>query len=662
MPAPSHVSEVPAPPAAYTYCPPRPQADTPEALGFRRQPMVRWLAPGELVRAGVKALLSSLFGAYADKREVQALQAGQLLARAAEGDGRAALDELIRREVCDFSDRGEVWIDYVADLGDGWDATYTVARLLAEETLPLGPGGPETRRGEILVMGGDQVYPTATREEYNDRLVGPYRAALPCVPDAAAPPRLFAVPGNHDWYDGLTSFYRLFCQERWIGGWKTEQRRSYFAVRLPHDWWLWGIDVQLGSDIDLPQIEYFETLASDPDLMPKGSKVILCVAEPSWVFSSQKGAEAYKNLAYFEKNLICDKGHEHVVGLAGDLHAYARYEEQPPPGAPPLHRRKQRFISGGGGAYLYPTHQLPEDLYPQRGLPPDYVAEGLRDQHFSSRKPGRATGGEGNSVFPGAAMSRLLALRSLVLPFKNPDFSLLLGAFYLFFAWLAQSASVHDAAAGSLLTAFTQTGFGGALAQTWDVVKHGPGSALVLLLLWGGLVGFADVKTGWGKLLLGSAHTLAHGLAMVGLMQLFARLNAALLGGRYDGDPAALVDAWPHVALFAAEMLVVGGLVAGFVFALYMLLANLLLRVRAGVKGVHANEVFSSQVLPDFKNFLRLHIDAQGQLTIYPVGVRRVCRRWRLVPSGPAGAPWFEPADGAIGTRAELIEDPVVVD
>ena len=56
-------------------------------------------------------------------------------------------------------------------------------------------------------------------------------AALPYL--EGAPPDMYALPGNHDWYDGLTSFMRLFCQGGWVGAWRTRQRRSYFAVKLP---------------------------------------------------------------------------------------------------------------------------------------------------------------------------------------------------------------------------------------------------------------------------------------------------------------------------------------------------------------------------------------------------------------------------------------------
>ncbi|MGH3812661.1 MAG: hypothetical protein ACRDUV_09430, partial [Pseudonocardiaceae bacterium] len=98
----------------------------------------------------------------------------------------------------DRSGQADLWLDYVADLGDGWNSTYTVARLLATEELKLDWDGEThaTERGRILVMGGDQVYPVPNAAEYENRMIGPYRAALPCAPGEA--PELFGgqQPGH----------------------------------------------------------------------------------------------------------------------------------------------------------------------------------------------------------------------------------------------------------------------------------------------------------------------------------------------------------------------------------------------------------------------------------------------------------------------------------
>jgi hypothetical protein len=93
-------------------------------------------------------------------------------------------------------------------------------------------------------LGGDQVYPYPTREEYDKRFRMPFEEAAKKKAgkvDSDSSPHLYAIPGNHDWYDGLSNFLKLFCQQRSIGIWKTYQRRSYFAIPLPHNCWIWEL-------------------------------------------------------------------------------------------------------------------------------------------------------------------------------------------------------------------------------------------------------------------------------------------------------------------------------------------------------------------------------------------------------------------------------------
>ena len=93
---------------------------------------------------------------------------------------------------------------------------------------------------------------------------------------------MVAVAGNHDWYDGLTSFLRLYCRGLDVGGWRTEQSRSYFTLKLPHRWWLLGIDVVLDQFIDVPQLDYFKDVV-DRHMQP-GDRVIVTLHQPSWMF------------------------------------------------------------------------------------------------------------------------------------------------------------------------------------------------------------------------------------------------------------------------------------------------------------------------------------------------------------------------------------------
>jgi len=636
------------------HCPERPQSD--DDLDFTPQPMVHWFSPKELVRTGTEALLSGLFGSYADWREVQALRAEQSGPRTSTADEHDAIrrapdDGTGSGEWYDLSDEEALWLDYAADLGDGFDSTYSVARLLAEPTLSF--NGHETERGRALVFGGDQVYPTASRQTYQNRLAGPYRAALPCVTDDT-PPLLFAIPGNHDWYDGLTSFLRLFTQRRWIGGWKTQQRRSYFALKLPHDWWLWGIDVQLESDIDEPQLHYFQSIASNEDIMPPGSKVILCTPEPTWVYNETKGPKAFQNLGYFEDTVITANGHTMPVGLAGDLHTYARYEGdggaangEAADEADDTDLNPQRFIAGGGGAYLYPTHTLPDTLTPEtpKGNASRYELQNDRDTTPD------------DSLFPAPDTSRALSWKALLLPVKNPGFGAFVAALYLLFAWLMESATIISVVAPGETPAIVRAiptllesmaGSGsllGVVGAMGTALKHTPSAMLLVLALIGGLSAFADLDNWGARLGVGTLHAAAHLLLAVTLMWGFAHLNL----NQFALSPTHV----GHVGLFTAEMFVVGGLLGGILMGGYLALSNRLL-------GIHANEVFSCQHIPDYKNVLRLRINADGALTIYPIGLKHVNSDWSLRPDGRPQDPWFE-GKTPVPERAELIEPPISV-
>jgi hypothetical protein len=74
---------------------------------------------------------------------------------------------------------------------------------------------------------------------------------------------------------------------------------------------------------------------------------------------------------------------------------------------------------------------------------------------------------------------------------------------------------------------------------------------------------------------------------------------------------------------------------------------------------VNLNEVFAGQSIEDYKGFLRMHIDVDGELTIYPIGLRRVCHKWRADPTGEAEQPWLAPAAGPL--EPQLIEAPIRV-
>ncbi|MDZ7690208.1 MAG: hypothetical protein U5K69_03455 [Balneolaceae bacterium] len=386
-----------------------------KSTGFTSQKMVDWYSPSQLAQTGLRAVISSVFGNYADKREIQSVLA----------NSQEALKPI------DFTDRKELWIDYTSDLGSGFNSAYSVAYLLGREDLRVEDRSGQTHilnRGNILVMGGDEVYPTATPEEYKNRLVGPYRSSLSYVPKEEDPPTLFSIPGNHDWYDGLSSFLKLFCQQRWIGGWQTRQSRSYFAAQLPHNWWLWGIDIQLSADIDKPQIDYFDEMHR---LANKGDRIILCTAEPVWVYQEyQPDDKPYQNLKFFQERYTkkSEKKMTFHLTLTGDMHHYTSFKnldsEDP----------DWRITAGGGGAFTHPTHQVPDILNLEEG---------------TYKK---------NEAFPNEEESRRLALKNLRFPFINKSFGILFGIVYMFFSWFVGSADTNVATGTGAFTVPCGTG------------------------------------------------------------------------------------------------------------------------------------------------------------------------------------------------------------
>ncbi|ATB29344.1 hypothetical protein MEBOL_002793 [Melittangium boletus DSM 14713] len=568
----------------------------------RHVDMVKWLHPAQLIRTGLDALVAAVFGARADHRLIEAVVRPQPL-------------------FFDYSDEAageDFWLDYVSDTGDGWNPTYAVARLLAKPSLELTDERGQTHaleRGRILVLGGDQVYPGASRDTYEERLVQPYEEAMARSP--APSPDLFAIPGNHDWYDGLSAFMRLFCANRWLAGRRTRQSRSYFALKLPRGWWLVGTDVQLENDIDVPQVEYFRQMATH---MQPGDRVILCNAEPAWILA----ATAKRPRGYLENNL--DYLQEKVFGrrislfLAGDLHHYRRHED--PEG-------RHKITAGGGGAFMHPTH-TPK-------------AERLRDGYTLQKS------------FPDEKTSMKLARQNLMLIRHSPLFGLLTGALYLLLA----------------LATFTELGHHGA-AQLPDAIRmvaasivHRPWSLVLGLGTIGGLIGLADPAFGRGRMLAGTLHGLAHIITAFFVAWSSLYFIVSGLGICAEPQPQALawidptdagcagwVPLWTKFFMGCALTFLGGFLVGPFVMGLY-------LTISVNGFGTHSNEAFISLAIPDWKNFLRLRINRDGELTVYPVGLERVPRKWKETNAGPY-EPAYEPDDPR-ATGPVLIEPPIRV-
>ena len=80
----------------------------------------------------------------------------------------------------------ELWFDFMADCGDGFNSSYQVARVLADPNLTVlthDRGDRKTLpRGEFLVIGGDLAYPDPSPDTFEKRFFRTFEDALPPPP------------------------------------------------------------------------------------------------------------------------------------------------------------------------------------------------------------------------------------------------------------------------------------------------------------------------------------------------------------------------------------------------------------------------------------------------------------------------------------------------
>jgi uncharacterized membrane protein len=561
---------------------------------FKPQKMVGWYDAQQLFTTAIRAVLSSIFGSYADKRETIA----------------SITDE----EVYDhYNTTEELWVDYISDTGDGFDSSFTMAKLISFDEITVKENNTEKKlpRGKIVVFGGDQVYPSPTREEYQNRFIGPMEAASPF--DEHKPgPDMYVVPGNHDWYDGLTNFTKIFCRKLKIGSFQTKQNRSYFAIKLKPNLWLWSIDIQLESDIDKPQLDYFDHVTSGH--MNTGDKIILCTAEPSWVYkTSRKVDHTYENLEYFEENCIKAKGMEQILTLTGDLHHYARYTADAEDG-----KMYHKITAGGGGAFLHPTHNLPDQL------------KEMHDGEFILQK-----------TFPEKKKSRRLVWGNLLFPAKNISFGIFLAVIHLSLAWSLKTASALDSEDGDLflqVAAMKNMDITMLYSRLMESFGHSFSAMLILFLFVFGFYKFCDSNSSRFKYI--GILGLIHGVMHVGLMLITLGIFTHV-GPKYFGLTAGV----QNITSVVIQQLLFGGGLSGVLLGFYFIFTNLVL-------GIHDNEAFSALKIGNYKNFLRMHIK-DNTLTIYPIGLKKIAK-WEH--------PYIDKFETKDRIEPQLIEEPIVIE
>ena len=278
--------------------------------------------------------------------------------RAASG---APADKVIRR---DDPDRFSFLV--IGDTGEGDDPQYAVV-----------PGFLKTGQdSRFAVLASDVIYPVGSADDYDTKFFRPYQ-------DYRAP--IYAIPGNHDWYEDLGGFMRVFCDDApplppeprprpftraWLRSllWhrphpdaghhlaeacKVRSAPEQQAVQ-PGPYWaidagpvrVIGIDTGLLGTLDAEQGAWLREVSRGP--RPK----ILVTGSPLYVDGRREPCAVEGGGTV--DDIVRDPEHHYVAAIGGDIHNYQRYPVRLDDG-----RTLQYVVAGGGGAFMHATHTIP---------------------------------------------------------------------------------------------------------------------------------------------------------------------------------------------------------------------------------------------------------------------------------------------------------------
>ncbi len=622
--------------------------EEPEKTKFRpyfpskkaRAPMVSWFSPSILLKTLRELLLSKIVGSQLDTREIQSINEN------IDGEFESEVTCKITHPY-QANNNQDFYFDFIADTGDGWDSTYTIASLLSRDKLVLEIDGEKQalKRGEFLIMGGDEVYPGPSEAAYQQKLLSPYEQAWDWLwlnqsskeqskrqtgqfISLDKPPEVYAIPGNHDWYDSLIAFRKVFCnifKSHSIGRWKTNQTRSYFALGLPQNWVVLAFDFGLDQyKLDGLQEHYFREIIRS---LTSDSRIIIVAAEPNWNYGGVQNKplnQAYKDVEELIEEVFLEKKEPAAkiyLNLSGDTHNYQRYEilqgetlanciekcakkyelsEQQISTQTNINLKRhhrQQIVSGGGGAFLHPTHALDDknmEVIPGQ----DYrMGDYLKTPHKTEVEIKDMF--ELKECYPKMETSKKLSNQIFFkfLP-NNTSLGMFIATVYLVLAW-PMRAFLDSMIIQQQFNGFADSGL----------------NFLTLLISMGLITGFtlwARSRPGFGLTLAG----ITHGFFQVSILYggyVLVYFMMSYLWKSYDWEYGWFLFPIARDLVFFIFVSILSPLALSIALYIYLNYFN-----------ADQNDLFGSGSVADHKHLLRFKIEHNGQLTIYPIAIEKV--------------------------------------
>ena len=248
----------------------------------------------------------------------------------------------------------------IGDTGEG-DASQQVLR----DSLIRAAAAADVR---FVVLSSDVVYPTGAMKDYESRFWLPFKGVTKPV---------YAIPGNHDWYDALEGFAATFLGpgaaraairaridvdggvssttdgriEEFIGGadflrrqYRVQtgaQQGSFFQVQTP-DFALLAVDTGVLRSVDPEELTWLRAALE----ASRGKMIMAVLGHPFFAGGHDLAQDDQKFMALRE--LL--RAHDVSIVMAGDTHDLEYYREPLARGAGSsvMHH----WVNGGGGAYL----------------------------------------------------------------------------------------------------------------------------------------------------------------------------------------------------------------------------------------------------------------------------------------------------------------------